>query len=199
LRRKAGAHKGDRRCFVASAAIGSGCAPEVDLLRRFRDEALLCTGWGRAAVAVYYLVGPLLARLISANTLLRRCTEVLLVRPAARLAGYWLATASSRFGLGRAAAVDKVDPCRQARADARAAVHADSSAIHIVHDEHLALIARHGSGRDERVWHDAQAGPWSQVQAGDPGRELPRVACAVARAASRCQPPYSTKLTQRMT
>ena len=100
LRRKAGAHKGDRRCFVASAAIGSGCAPEVDLLRRFRDEALLCTGWGRAAVAVYYLVGPLLARLISASTVLRRCAEVLLVRPAARLAGCWLATASSRFGLG---------------------------------------------------------------------------------------------------
>jgi hypothetical protein len=45
-------------CFIATAAYGWYSAPQVQLLRDFRDRVLLTNGPGRAFVAWYYRYGP---------------------------------------------------------------------------------------------------------------------------------------------
>jgi len=51
-------------CFIATAAWGSTQEPHVALLRRFRDEILMPTAFGRAFVETYYSVSPPLAHFI---------------------------------------------------------------------------------------------------------------------------------------
>lgn len=62
----------DDFCFVATAAHGDIDAPEVVLLRRYRDARLLTNTPGRVATAVYYRVGPYLAAVIRRYPALRR-------------------------------------------------------------------------------------------------------------------------------
>jgi len=57
-------------CFVATAAYGSYDAPEVRVLRRFRDEILLSSAAGRAFVRLYYTHGPRAAAFVSGHPLL---------------------------------------------------------------------------------------------------------------------------------
>jgi len=64
-------------CFVATVAFGAQ-APELDVLRRFRDRRLMPTSWGRALVAGYYRFGPSLARAVSSRPWLRASTKDLL-------------------------------------------------------------------------------------------------------------------------
>ena len=54
-------------CFIATAAFGSYMAPDVWMLRRFRDEALMTTAPGRAFVRFYYAVSPPVAARIAAS------------------------------------------------------------------------------------------------------------------------------------
>ncbi|MBU1088121.1 MAG: hypothetical protein KKD05_11480 [Candidatus Omnitrophica bacterium] len=54
-------------CFVATACYGDQQAPEVVLLRKFRDKQLMADYRGREFVAVYYIIGPKLADMIRAN------------------------------------------------------------------------------------------------------------------------------------
>lgn len=49
-------------CYVATAVYGSYEAPEVMVLRKFRDERLQRTVLGRNFIAVYYAVSPSLAQ-----------------------------------------------------------------------------------------------------------------------------------------
>lgn len=47
----------DRRCFVASWAIGPD-DPVTERLREWRDAVLMPAPWGRALVRVYYAISP---------------------------------------------------------------------------------------------------------------------------------------------
>ncbi len=59
---RAPAGGGAPRCFVATAVYGSSEAPQVMVLRRYRDAVLLRHRAGRAFVRLYYAVSPGLAR-----------------------------------------------------------------------------------------------------------------------------------------
>lgn len=65
-------------CFIATAAFGSAMAPEVALLREFRDSRLLTNGPGRAFVDFYYRVSPPIAEFISHDEDLRQITRAML-------------------------------------------------------------------------------------------------------------------------
>jgi hypothetical protein len=62
-------------CFVATAAYGTDLAPEVAMLRQFRDKALLQSPLGRLAVASYYSLSPSLAAVISESEELRELSR----------------------------------------------------------------------------------------------------------------------------
>lgn len=62
-------------CFVATAAYGTDLAPEVGMLRQFRDKALLDSPLGRLAVASYYSLSPSLAAVISESEELRELSR----------------------------------------------------------------------------------------------------------------------------
>ncbi|MEI8199670.1 MAG: CFI-box-CTERM domain-containing protein [Eubacteriales bacterium] len=50
------------KCYIATAVYGSYDAPEVLVLRRFRDEVLSKSLPGRAFIRTYYKVSPPAAR-----------------------------------------------------------------------------------------------------------------------------------------
>jgi hypothetical protein len=49
-------------CFIATACYGDYDAPEVLVLRDYRDNVLLKTFFGRIAVDAYYLISPPIAK-----------------------------------------------------------------------------------------------------------------------------------------
>ena len=51
-------------CYIATMAYGSYNAPEVMVLRRFRDEKLKKTFFGRVFIANYYAFSPLLVKFV---------------------------------------------------------------------------------------------------------------------------------------
>ena len=69
---------GGGRCFIATAAYGSYLAPQVMVLRNFRDEYLMTNETGRALVKWYYHISPPIAEYIADNEALRSLTRWLL-------------------------------------------------------------------------------------------------------------------------
>ena len=49
-------------CYVATAVYGSYNCPEVWTLRRFRDNTLDATWYGRAFIKTYYAISPTLVK-----------------------------------------------------------------------------------------------------------------------------------------
>jgi len=71
-------------CFVATAAFGSDMEPEVEFLRRFRDERLITNASGRLFIRVYNSIGPAFARLVRSSPGRRRVARAairLAIRP----------------------------------------------------------------------------------------------------------------------
>lgn len=87
-------------CFIASAAYGSPLAPEVEVLRAFRDQRLLQTRLGRTVVRVYCIVSPPVAAIISTREWLRALVRHGLLNPLIRLVarGFKSATAVTKCG-----------------------------------------------------------------------------------------------------
>jgi len=61
----------DGICFIATAAYGSSMAPELDVLRAYRDAVLMRSSLGRSAVQFYYRMSPPVARFIANKPWLR--------------------------------------------------------------------------------------------------------------------------------
>lgn len=53
---------GSKGCYVATAVYGAYDCPEVWTLRRYRDDVLASTWYGRAFVRTYYAVSPILVK-----------------------------------------------------------------------------------------------------------------------------------------
>jgi hypothetical protein len=69
----------DKHCFIATAAFGSEQAPQVEVLRKFRNQFLLSNKIGRAFVHGYYAVSPAIAEYISKHEILRTGVRYLLI------------------------------------------------------------------------------------------------------------------------
>ncbi|MBR0447487.1 MAG: hypothetical protein IIX28_03355 [Clostridia bacterium] len=55
-------NKSSGGCYVATAVYGSYDCPEVWTLRRYRDDTLAATWYGRAFIRTYYAVSPTLVK-----------------------------------------------------------------------------------------------------------------------------------------
>lgn len=66
------------RCFIATAAFGDPCTPEVRALREFRDVTLRSTKWGRKFIAIYYRTSPRIACLLDRQPKLKPVVRALL-------------------------------------------------------------------------------------------------------------------------
>jgi len=72
---------GKSNCFVATACYGSPEAPEVIVLRRFRDQVLAPSRFGRLTVAAYYRISPPIADWLRRNPRVRDVVRRCLLRP----------------------------------------------------------------------------------------------------------------------
>jgi hypothetical protein len=73
----------DRRCFVATACYEDCDHPDVMVLRRFRDRALLVSPGGRAFVKAYYKIGRKMADWMKPLPGLRRAIRTMVLEPIA--------------------------------------------------------------------------------------------------------------------
>lgn len=72
-------------CYIATAVYGSYDCPEVWTLRRFRDNTLDRTWYGRAFIHTYYAVSPTLVRWFGKDSWFQALFRPMLDRLVARL------------------------------------------------------------------------------------------------------------------
>lgn len=66
------------RCFIATSAFESPCAPEVWTLRMFRDLYLRHTPWGRRFIIIYYRFSPFIANFLDKHPKLKPTIRAIL-------------------------------------------------------------------------------------------------------------------------
>lgn len=72
-------------CFIATAVYGSYSAPEVLLLRSFRDRVLLSSNHGKLFVRLYYRLSPFMAKIIGSNGFLKRLVRNAILSPIVKI------------------------------------------------------------------------------------------------------------------
>jgi hypothetical protein len=72
-------------CFIATAAYGTETAPQLKILRDFRDQVLLKNTLGSRFVDAYYKLSPPVANVIAKNDFLRAVVRGALVDPLVHL------------------------------------------------------------------------------------------------------------------
>ena len=72
-------------CYIATAVYGSYDCPEVWTLRRFRDNTLDRTWYGRAFIRTYYAISPTLVRWFGRDSWFQALFRPMLDRLVARL------------------------------------------------------------------------------------------------------------------
>lgn len=80
-----GACIADSACFIATACYGTSRAPELDVLRRFRDQVLAKTSAGRWFVRKYYQMSPPVALWLWRHEWARKMVREGLVGPLVRV------------------------------------------------------------------------------------------------------------------
>jgi hypothetical protein len=68
-------------CFIATAVYGKEDAPEVQILRHFRDEVLLISFMGRRFVSFYYQFSPYAAKLIGKSVFVKSIIRAMFFKP----------------------------------------------------------------------------------------------------------------------
>jgi len=68
-------------CFIATAVYGTSLAPEIDVLRDFRDNFLLKSKLGRKLVNFYYQFSPSVADFVSRHLFLRKILRETCIKP----------------------------------------------------------------------------------------------------------------------
>lgn len=71
-------NKGNSGCYIATAVYGSYECNEVFALRRFRDESLSKTAFGRAFIKIYYKLSPALAQHLPYDSAVSKCIRKIL-------------------------------------------------------------------------------------------------------------------------
>ena len=72
-------------CYVATAVYGSYDCPQVWTLRRFRDDTLAETWYGRVFIHTYYAVSPTMVKWFGRTVWFRNLWKPTLDRMVARL------------------------------------------------------------------------------------------------------------------
>ena len=73
------------KCFIATAAYGTETAPELGILRDFRDQVLLSNALGSRFVDAYYKLSPPVADFIAKDDFVRAVVREMLIDPVVRL------------------------------------------------------------------------------------------------------------------
>ena len=71
----------NKGCFIATAIYGSHFAPEVIILRYYRDHVMMKNIFGRLCVIIYYFVSPTIARFIRQNGSIKYIIRRLILDP----------------------------------------------------------------------------------------------------------------------
>ncbi len=72
-------------CYVATAIYGSYDCPQVWTLRRYRDNTLAKTWYGRAFIRTYYAISPTFVKCFGNTKLFKRILQSKLDRMVAKL------------------------------------------------------------------------------------------------------------------
>lgn len=77
---KKGYRIGKKACYVATCVYGSYDCPEVCVLRRYRDDVLEQSWYGRLFIRVYYCMSPTLVKTVGRISFVRKWLKIVLDR-----------------------------------------------------------------------------------------------------------------------